>query len=696
LRFGRLTVPPFSIPDHITLSGEACWYPGAYTEQGHGTFGFLPPADDAFYLIAMVYEHWRLTRSITFFGSRVRTGWGEQPLREVCAKAFNSVAADVETGLVRCEPAEGRTRVDWGFCDTIRKSGFCLMPSLLRWAAARDLAELFQAADDSPRVSTFRDQMARISKSIPAIFGQNLTRSGELSEVRLLSATELGRKDDVWASAFAIWLGVLPPAIELPVARHLQSLYRAGGTVVQGQVRHLPPEGAYGGYWEQAGCERDRYQNGGYWATPSGWYIAALRKVSRPDADQFLAEYVTHLRRFETEGAPWEWVYPPTKLEVNPRYGSSVGCVCIALEHADEPIGAWRLTAPLDYQVIQRSSATEGTLTIAAELDPDVIGTVSVEAKLSGGDILNGWQRLGTVKSGERSFRFELTAPAGGWYQLNLRLSRNQTVIAATRVEHVGVGEIFVVAGQSNSANHGAEIQRTLTGLVSSFSGHTWVPANDPQPGASGEGGSFMPPFGDAMTRRFRVPIGIVAAGVGATSVREWLPAGTSFSNPPTLTNRVRLSASGRWASDGELFDGLVERLRKLGPHGFRALLWHQGESDANQRDPARTLSGNDYHRFMELLIRETRRAVGWEFPWFVAQATYHSADDPGSPEIRGAQAALWQPGLALAGPDSDKLGSDWRDSGGKGVHFTGAGLRAHAALWVDQVAPWLDAQLAK
>ena len=145
LRFGRLFVPPFSIPDHITLGGEACWYPGAYAEQGNGSYGFLPPADDAFLFIQMVVEHWRLTRRLDLFQSAVKTGWGRARLSDVCEKAFASVAVDEPTGLVVCDPAEGRTRVDWGFCDAIRKSGLCLMPSLLRWRAARALAALLSA-----------------------------------------------------------------------------------------------------------------------------------------------------------------------------------------------------------------------------------------------------------------------------------------------------------------------------------------------------------------------------------------------------------------------------------------------------------------------------------------------------------------------------------------------------------------------
>src|SRR6185295_1927041 len=127
-------------------------------------------------------------------------------------------------------------------------------------------------------------------------------------------------------------------------------------------------------------------------------------------------------------------------------------------------------------------------------------------------------------------------------------------VLAESAIEQVGVGEVFVIAGQSNSANHGAEKQNTRTGLVAAFDGQRWRPADDPQPGASGSGGSFIPPFGDAMAERFHVPIGIVACGVGATSVREWLPKGARFPTPPTLTGNVEQIPGGAWESKGLIF----------------------------------------------------------------------------------------------------------------------------------------------
>jgi hypothetical protein len=331
LSFGKLRVPPYSIPDHITLTGEACWFPGAYAEQGNGAYGFLPPADDAFFFIQMVYEHWRLTGELTFLRSTVKTDWGEQRLAEVCVKAFDSVAANSDNGLVICEATEGRTRVDWGFCDSIRKTGLCLMPSLLRWRAAQQLAVLLKANGESTEAESLRGKANRIRSAIVAnFFHQQSVVAGQKSGC-LISATELGRKDDVWASAFAIWLGVLPRNVELQVARHLLALYEGGSTVAEGQVRHLPLTGEFGGNWEQASCPAGQYQNGGFWATPTGWLVVALRHVDKKAADHLLADYLAHLRTNREQGAPWEWINPIQQKRVNPLYVSSAGLVYVAL-----------------------------------------------------------------------------------------------------------------------------------------------------------------------------------------------------------------------------------------------------------------------------------------------------------------------------------------------------------------------------
>ncbi len=360
----------------------------------------------------------------------------------------------------------------------------------------------------------------------------------------------------------------------------------------------------------------------------------------------------------------------------------------------DAAIPEMRLSSPLDYQVFQRATPTAGKIAVDGTLPGAIAGGELIEAQIVGEGTVGEWRTLATVVPGETGFRAEFPAPAGGWRKVGVRLRRESTVIASHEVAHVGVGEVFVVAGQSNSGNYGEEKQKTETGLVAAFSGSDWRLANDPQPGAGGGGGSFMPPFADAIARKFGVPVGIVALGAGGTSVREWLPRGSRFPNPPTVTGNVTALSNGEWESKGTLFENLTRRLSQIGRHGFRALLWHQGESDAHQADATRTLAGPLYTQYMRQLLREARSEAGWEFPCFTAQATFHTPDDTGSAELREAQRAVWNSGSALEGPDTDALTGELRQDGGKGVHFSGKGLREHARLWVEKVTPWLDLQL--
>jgi len=351
-----------------------------------------------------------------------------------------------------------------------------------------------------------------------------------------------------------------------------------------------------------------------------------------------------------------------------------------------------RLASPLDYEVIQRFSADRGSVRIAGTVEFGTPGTIEIRIDSAGQ--AGEWKRIPATIEGP-SFRASVILPAGGWYKLNVRALKGNKTIGQGSVEHVGIGEVFIVAGQSNSANYGEERQVTRTGKVSAFNGSGWQLAADPQPGTDGGGGSFMPLFGDAIADRFLVPVGIVACGIGATSVREWLPGGARFPDPPTLTGRVRKLPDGSWESDGRAFNKLVSLMKKMGPQGIRAVLWHQGESDANQPDPSRTLQGYRYWQFMELLIRSSGKEAGWAVPWITAQVSYHVPGDEASPEIRAAQKALWESGLCIEGPDTDALRGLLRENKGKGVHFSAEGLRAHAAAWAEKVSPWLERQLA-
>ena len=234
---------------------------------------------------------------------------------------------------------------------------------------------------------------------------------------------------------------------------------------------------------------------------------------------------------------------------------------------------------------------------------------------------------------------------------------------------------LFLLVGQSNMAGRGKvedQDKKPHPRVLMFNKEQQWVPAVDPihfdkTSAGVGLGKTFGMTLAEANPD---ITIGLIPCAVGGSPIDSWKP-GVFYK-----------------AANAHPWDDFQKRAKAALPAGtLKGILWHQGESDANQQLPDRTLSGENYRRYLELLIRASQKEVGWAVPWFVAQASYHSESDPGSPDIRDAQKALWSSGVALEGPDTDSLRAEYRS----GVHFNGAGLRKHGQLWAEKVTPWLD-----
>lgn len=324
------------------------------------------------------------------------------------------------------------------------------------------------------------------------------------------------------------------------------------------------------------------------------------------------------------------------------------------------------LNSPMDYQVFQRKTKFQGAMTIRGRVKApyDKLEVRTIGKSLQG-QLSDQWRELPLAVK-EREFEASIPTPAGGWYKVEVRALKDGKIVGQMSVDHVGIGEVFIGAGQSNSTNCGQEKIQQKSGMVSAFSGTGWQLGDDPQPGVHDNttGGSYWPAFGDAMFEEYQVPIGIASTGHSGTSVNQWAPG----------------SELCRWTSS---------RMKQFGSHGFRAVLWHQGESDVG-------MSADDYTRKMTALVRETQKAAGWEAPWFVAQVSYHNPNQVSFPNPRAGQKKLWETGVAFEGPDTDTLTGDNRDNGGKGIHFSPKGLRAHGKMWAEKVGVYLDKELAK
>ncbi len=275
-----VVIPAYAVPDHINFDGRPTFYPGNYEtgdKQGGPPWGKYPPLDDHFYFIGAVYEHGRLTGSPALFQSKLKTSYGQARLADLCRRAYRVAPADPATGLVTAGNIETENAKDWGFCDTVSKSGKLLFPSLLKYEAALRLAKLYEAAGEPGPAAEYRTDAARIRSALTETF---LRPSGDGDEAWLHSATGIGNQPDVWGSAFAVAIGALDEPEAGRVARALVRAYRSQTAIRQGWVRHLPTtDKKTGGFWEVCVAKPGEYQNGGYWGTPTGWVIAAIHRV---------------------------------------------------------------------------------------------------------------------------------------------------------------------------------------------------------------------------------------------------------------------------------------------------------------------------------------------------------------------------------------------------------------------------------
>lgn len=327
---------------------------------------------------------------------------------------------------------------------------------------------------------------------------------------------------------------------------------------------------------------------------------------------------------------------------------------------------ALKLVNPKPHQVIQRTGNDPGT----GHADVPVRGELPNGAERAGWEFrvitLEGatgrgadWAKLDT-KVTDATFAATVRVAAGGWYRLEVRCRVGEDDVAIGKVEPIGVGEVFVVAGQSYATNCNDERLKVSDphGRVVAFDSakETWAIANDPQPAPDGsDGGSIWPPLGDALLKEFRVPIGFANVAVGGTSSLQWMP-------------------------DGKLHPRLIQAGKTLGR--FRAVLWQQGESDVIAKTTAEVYVAN-----LKTIREPAAKAWSFEPTWLLAKSTHHPTvyNDPvGEGRIRGAIDELVKlPGFR-AGPDTDMLTGENRGDAKSRRHFSGIGQRRAAEMWFD------------
>lgn len=234
------------------------------------------------------------------------------------------------------------------------------------------------------------------------------------------------------------------------------------------------------------------------------------------------------------------------------------------------------------------------------------------------------------------SFQTVLHAPAGGHYTLLCELcgvipdgdyagagdwpACGHEAIPAAAVFHIGVGEVFLIAGQSNASGTGKtpgfDPPHPLVHLCRNNG--TWTtaahPLNDPTQTAHPGNADFYLPgtspflrFATVLCRALGCPIGLLQAAKGDTYLGQWLPE--------TDNGQIPLPAG---YPAGSLWHVVTAVMHAAGGR-IAGVVWMQGENDADipamcaaypERFASfvrhvRTLAGNDALPFYTIQINK-------------------------------------------------------------------------------------------
>lgn len=360
-------------------------------------------------------------------------------------------------------------------------------------------------------------------------------------------------------------------------------------------------------------------------------------------------------------------------------------------------------------QVFQRNGSTPtapGTVTLRpAQAIPASYNRYSISLLTPAGGIERALVPLKTYEPG-KSLEFSL---ATGKAQRKVRVSFFEGSAERLRWDSpaFSVGDVFLVAGQSNAASHG-----TLDGTPAAADAHsfhmmanplskTWTPLKEPMEFATAwdlaRSGSPWIAFADELGARTNVPVAIVNVARGGTAVRYWLPGSKAVD--PLTGQQMKLFESR-----------LLPAAETLANCGFKAVLWHQGEGDALSNPIVDKEYANiraNYARDLQKVAAEFKQRTGCGQPWLVARASYTNEHWYAKPEyvqykwaaeqaIRRAQNYLPTrsagPGQVsfLPGPDTDLMAGYMGDGNHKyrpdGLHFRRKSLTLHGKMWADYV----------
>lgn len=263
-----------------------------------------------------------------------------------------------------------------------------------------------------------------------------------------------------------------------------------------------------------------------------------------------------------------------------------------------------------DWQILQQENGT-GSIHLSGYFGNHNYKHATVFVRIvkedSGEDVI-AWKKADTVKDGQWEIWLE-NIPAGGLYRLETCLDESEALTHqwATRGDMVhfwGIGDLYVIAGQSNSAGYGKDrIQDPPELGVHLFANdNQWKLASHPMNDStntkhaingedSNSGNSPYLSFAKYLKKEMHYPIGLIQTALGGSPLSRWNPN-----------------------QEGDLYENMVHIIGLAGGK-VKGILWFQGCSDTSDEQSKTYLK-----RFQQMVEALRNELDDKELPFLTVQ----------------------------------------------------------------------------
>lgn len=332
---------------------------------------------------------------------------------------------------------------------------------------------------------------------------------------------------------------------------------------------------------------------------------------------------------------------------------------------------------PISNAVYQRNSASQANLIISGSYSQPI--ATAIQARLlnaSNATPIPGYDWSIIQENPTMGyFSGQFSNVPAGWYTLEIRSLRSGTVLEATTVNRVGIGDVFMIAGQSNgqgyldNSNNPIGLASNSEKVVTHDYGVYCSNENLPlpvmsqileltKPSTAGFASWCYGRLGENIVNSTGFPVAFFNSGASGSTSDNWKVSSDGGTTNNIFTGQQFCSTvdenNGRPYSIGLPYSNFKRGLNYYNSlFGARAVLWHQGESDKVQN-----VSASTYQTNVNYVIAKSRNDFSNNLPWVISRASF--IDGAPSTVITGAQTGLINNANQIfAGPETDGINNN-------------------------------------